>query len=289
MPEIVYFLFGLLLGIGFGWMIWGLMARTDVDGIRKEASAAIARARSEAGQGTGGAAEGGDAGAEAVAASEAEIVRLKGEIGKTAEDKDALAARVAELEGQLSETAASANPLEPRIEELETQLAACAAERSALEAKLAQLTASASDANPLEPRVKELEAQLADCGKERAALETKLADLAQAAAAPEPPAEPDEPEAEAGSDAPPPATLLTERPDEVDDLKAIRGVGPKMEEILNDKGIYLFRQLANFSTRDVEWVNSAIEAFPGRIERDEWVRQAQELYAEKYGKRHDAD
>ncbi|MEM1298216.1 MAG: hypothetical protein AAGH68_02975 [Pseudomonadota bacterium] len=87
---------------------------------------------------------------------------------------------------------------------------------------------------------------------------------------------------------PPPASLLAERPDEVDDLKTIKGVGPKMEGILNDKGVYLFHQVANFTPQDVAWVNEAIEAFPGRIDRDNWVGQAQTLYREKYGRRHDA-
>lgn len=87
--------------------------------------------------------------------------------------------------------------------------------------------------------------------------------------------------------APAPASLLMERPDMVDDLKRIKGVGPKMERILNDKGVYLFHQLANFTSNDVAWVNTAIDAFPGRVERDEWVRQAQELYLGKYGRRHD--
>lgn len=87
---------------------------------------------------------------------------------------------------------------------------------------------------------------------------------------------------------PPPSSLLSERPDEVDDLKRIKGVGPKMESILNAKGVYLFRQVASFSSQDVAWVNEAIEAFPGRIERDNWVGQAQELYEAKYGRPHDA-
>ena len=83
-----------------------------------------------------------------------------------------------------------------------------------------------------------------------------------------------------------PATLLTERPDEVDDLKQIKGVGKVMEGVLNAKGIYLFRQVANFSDGDVAWVNEAIEAFPGRIRRDRWVEQAQDLYRTKYGRGH---
>ena len=86
-----------------------------------------------------------------------------------------------------------------------------------------------------------------------------------------------------------PRGLLTERPQAVDDLKRIKGVGKVMEGVLNAKGIYLFRQLAALDAREIAWVNEAIEAFPGRIERDRWVEQAQELYFQKYGQRHDDD
>ena len=96
-----------------------------------------------------------------------------------------------------------------------------------------------------------------------------------------------------GSDAPAepltaPTSLLTEAPAEVDDLKRIKGVGPVMEGVLNRKGVYLFRQIANFTDQDVAWVNSAIDAFPGRVERDDWVGQAQSLYRLKYGRDHNA-
>ncbi len=84
-----------------------------------------------------------------------------------------------------------------------------------------------------------------------------------------------------------PAGLLVMRPDTVDDLKKIKGVGKVMESVLNEKGIYLFSQLAALSEKDVAWVNDAIDAFPGRIHRDRWVEQAQELHLEKYGRAHD--
>jgi len=89
--------------------------------------------------------------------------------------------------------------------------------------------------------------------------------------------------------APVPASLLAERPDEVDNLKEIKGVGVVMEGVLNDKGVYLFHQIANFSDADIAWVNEAIEAFPGRIVRDNWVGQAKGLYRAKYGKSHDEE
>ena len=63
---------------------------------------------------------------------------------------------------------------------------------------------------------------------------------------------------------------------EPDDLKKILGIGPVIEEQLNEMGIYHFQQIADFNQQDIDNVNEAL-AFPGRIERDEWVEQAGEL------------
>ena len=62
-----------------------------------------------------------------------------------------------------------------------------------------------------------------------------------------------------------------------DDLKVIVGVGPFLEKKLHAIGIYTFRQIANFTSEDIEQVNDIIEFFPGRIQRDNWVGQATEL------------
>jgi predicted flap endonuclease-1-like 5' DNA nuclease len=64
---------------------------------------------------------------------------------------------------------------------------------------------------------------------------------------------------------------------EKDDLKKIKGVGPFLEKKLNALGIYTFAQIANFTDQDKEVVNDAIEFFPGRISRDDWVGQAKNL------------
>lgn len=59
-----------------------------------------------------------------------------------------------------------------------------------------------------------------------------------------------------------------------DDLKMISGIGSFIEEKLNMLDIYTIDQISKFSKKDIEAVNAAIEFFPGRIERDEWVAQA---------------
>lgn len=66
-------------------------------------------------------------------------------------------------------------------------------------------------------------------------------------------------------------------PEEKDDLMMISGVGPFIEQRLNALDIYTFQQISKFIKKDIDAVNKAIEYFPGRIERDEWVAQAKEL------------
>ncbi len=66
-----------------------------------------------------------------------------------------------------------------------------------------------------------------------------------------------------------------------DDLKIVVGIGPFIEEKLFALGIYTFDQIARFNERDIKQVTEAIEIFPGRIERDHWVEQAQDLAQQK--------
>lgn len=65
-----------------------------------------------------------------------------------------------------------------------------------------------------------------------------------------------------------------------DDLKRISGVGPKLEGLLHDNGIYRFEQIARFSPEDIQRLDEQL-GFKGRIERDDWLTQAKELAGEK--------
>jgi predicted flap endonuclease-1-like 5' DNA nuclease len=67
------------------------------------------------------------------------------------------------------------------------------------------------------------------------------------------------------------------RKEEADDLTIISGIGGWIKEKLNALDIYTFQQIGNFNEEDVHVVTDAIEYFPGRIERDEWILQAREL------------
>ncbi|MGI6852607.1 NADH-quinone oxidoreductase subunit E [Mesorhizobium sp. 1B3] len=67
-----------------------------------------------------------------------------------------------------------------------------------------------------------------------------------------------------------------EKPTVVDDLKLISGVGSKIEETLHSLGIFTFAQVASWKKAERAWVDSYLN-FKGRIERDDWVKQAKAL------------
>lgn len=66
------------------------------------------------------------------------------------------------------------------------------------------------------------------------------------------------------------------KPAAPDDLKLISGVGPKIEAILNELGIFTFAQVGAWKKAEREWVDGYLN-FKGRIERDDWVKQAKAL------------
>jgi NADH-quinone oxidoreductase subunit E len=62
----------------------------------------------------------------------------------------------------------------------------------------------------------------------------------------------------------------------VDDLKLISGVGPKLEQTLNKLGFWHFAQIAKWTKKHIAIVDDEL-SFKGRIERDDWVKQAKAL------------
>ena len=74
-----------------------------------------------------------------------------------------------------------------------------------------------------------------------------------------------------------PATLKAARKSGADDLKRIKGVGPKLEKLLNSLGFFHFDQVASWSENEMAWVDQNLEGFKGRATRDNWVAQAKEL------------
>ncbi len=73
-----------------------------------------------------------------------------------------------------------------------------------------------------------------------------------------------------------PEMLTAARAGGADDLKLLKGVGPKLEGTLNELGVYHFDQVAGWRKKEIEWVDDRLK-FKGRIERDEWIKQAKVL------------
>lgn len=78
---------------------------------------------------------------------------------------------------------------------------------------------------------------------------------------------------------------------EGDDLKRIKGLGPKVEKLLHGLGVTTFAQIAAWDDAEVERMDSQLGAFAGRIARDDWRTQARLLadgdttgYEAKFGK-----
>ncbi len=76
-----------------------------------------------------------------------------------------------------------------------------------------------------------------------------------------------------------------------DDLLQLKGVGPKLNTLLNSLGVRRFDQIAAWAAKEIDIVDGHLGSFKGRIGRDEWVEQAGLLatgkiaaFEAKYGK-----
>jgi len=212
---------------------------------------------------------------------------VEGEAALRAE-ADSLRARIQELEGRVSTRDTEISGLKGKL----ATAAAAAAAGAAVTAAPAAAAASSNEASDddtyalewrnryLAARVKYLESQVAEAPKpvaKKAPAKVKAAPKPKVKAAPKPKAKASpKPKAKA---APKPKVLYTDGPTDgaPDDLKLIKGIGPKFEKDLNGKGVYYFRQIAAWKKKDIEMVDGVIDSFPGRIERDEWVKQAKGL------------
>ena len=101
--------------------------------------------------------------------------------------------------------------------------------------------------------------------------------------APEPVAQPEPAPTATPAPAPAPSS-------EADDLRKIKGLGPKLVALLKEQGITSFAQIAQWSDEDVARIDATLGRFAGRIERDQWVAQAKLLvtgesseFSQKFG------
>lgn len=153
--------------------------------------------------------------------------------------------------------------------QLKSQIAELQKKLSGFEGDLAAARkaadAAGADSKKHRSTIDELERRLSDCRSARDALEAKLK---KATAKPKMPAY--------GLKAP---------MGRADDLKRVKGIGPKLEGILHGLGIFHFRQIARFTQADVTWVTGHMAEFKGRIERDDWIRQASALHQNDYNEK----
>ncbi|MEO0912085.1 MAG: 50S ribosomal protein L21, partial [Pseudomonadota bacterium] len=59
----------------------------------------------------------------------------------------------------------------------------------------------------------------------------------------------------------------------------ISGVGPKLEGTLNEIGVFHFWQIAAWGPEEIAYMDDRL-SFKGRIERDDWIKQAADFAAE---------
>jgi len=125
------------------------------------------------------------------------------------------------------------------------------------EAKYAiSLKAKEEELAALRGRLSQYEGDLAACSQTVAALEEKLKKPA----------------------APP--------KDRKDDLVKVYGIGPVLSRQLNEKGVYLFQQIAEWTEADIDHFGSVLtHQFNDRIRRENWVASAKEEHFKKYGEK----
>ena len=102
------------------------------------------------------------------------------------------------------------------------------------------------------------------------------AEIAAAAVAPKVAAEDEARAAAADAVGTRPLALAAAIGGKPDDLKRIRGIGPQNERKLHGLGVYHFSQIAAWTAENAKWAGSFM-AFPGRIEREGWIAQAEVL------------
>ena len=201
----------------------------------------------------------------------------------------------AKAAAQAAAEAAARGDLEARLVEMETAAGDYRARAEAAERRVRVLqtpgaAAAQSDAAPAEEEataapeqkseeIEALRAQLAQAERLRLKAESELAqargrsgemprkagEAGEGVAAPESVTEGERPPGLAGP-----------RNGKADDLRRIKGIGPKNEGVLNSLGLYHYEQIAALTPANIDWLDAYLK-FPGRIARDDWVGQAKVL------------
>lgn len=76
-----------------------------------------------------------------------------------------------------------------------------------------------------------------------------------------------------------PREAIAEIGGEADDLRKIKGLGPKLVTLLAGLGVTRFSQIAAWDDAEIDRMDAQLGSFAGRIRRDNWVEQAKFLAA----------
>jgi predicted flap endonuclease-1-like 5' DNA nuclease len=186
----------------------------------------------------------------------------KEKYGKLEADFSGKSAGYTSLEAEL-------NALKSRASTLEVDLAECKKANSgsanvATSAALVGSVASSSGDNAenasLKARVSELEAKLDEVEGEKDYLLIRMK------------------KAESGE-----SIARVVPMDQRDDLELIHGVGPVLEGMLYDMGIYFFKDVAGWDDAKIDEVSEQLPRFKNRIRREGWVESAKDEHFKKYG------
>ncbi len=77
-----------------------------------------------------------------------------------------------------------------------------------------------------------------------------------------------------------PRLLKMARKAGADDLGQIKGIGPKLQALLNAAGIFHFDQISKWTAENVAWADTHFPGFKGCASRDAWPAQAEALSAQ---------
>jgi predicted flap endonuclease-1-like 5' DNA nuclease len=173
---------------------------------------------------------------------------------------------------------------ESKVEELDTNLTALQVENEALKVQIEEQAAIKAQLNESNTRAEKLENKLAELTHKSKEIENELHEqeklnyeLQHKLKRPAPKFSSDKEAAEA-------LGFKLAKKEDKEDLTIIKGVGPFIQEKLNELGIYTIEQISDFTIDTVIKVTEAIEYFPGRIQRDFWVEQANQILNERVKK-----
>lgn len=286
----VLLLLAALLGLFVGWLIWGRVsaafAAREAEYQRKikQRDDRIVELERDAKRLTT-AAEGHDA---LLKSRDTQITSLQGDLdgmkaiadghaGAVKQREERIAALEAELASQRADGDGQLEIANARDAAL-SENASLVARLQTLESREADLQGRVSSNDGLAEQLRECRSSGAQKDQRIAELEASLAARSAAPAADTSIPDYDRDGVHEGvNEGTKPMTLTAARDGGADDLKRIKGVGPKLEKMLHGLGFFHFDQVAAWSDQEIAWVDANLEGFNGRVSRDRWVEQAKLL------------